>query len=1194
MSWRRILLLCLSFAIALCAATWALLQRSDAATTVVRRLLREHLLPPARVDGTELDLGLGRLVLRGLRVDDPLRPGTPLLRAEELRLDFTVDPFGELVALLRVEVDGARFDLGPTVPQLGQLLRHATGRGGEPAALPAVVLRRTDVRWTPRAGAEPVALDGLQADLLPLRGRPGVHALTAAVRAVDLGTTVQVAGELEPAGPAGPSGHATATLRGARIDSALLLRLQRLSGLDLQGVDASAEVEELVVRGAAGPGSGFGEAGRGFEFAARLRAVRAASDRLPSQIRGADVHLSGSSRRGGECSARLVQSTEGGDLDLTATLHGIAADPSWSLRARGANVAIDAEAVAAMRRFPLGTALMDALQPTTGRGDIDLFLQESPAGGDVAELDLALRGVAMAFHGFGEAHDRIGFPLPLVAAQGRVRLCDDVLELDGLQATIAEVAGGGSVALDGTVDTRQRGGEDATLDIRATGVQFGPALREAVGTLLRDGGALYDRLAPAGRANVEVHVRPRREFPGGWSLVVRPDAATVCWGGFPYRLEQVSGTVQAHDNGVDFDLSGRHGEGSLALRGHIPLAEGAPEASEAFAATVGLRGLRIDDELRAAVAVPAPSIDAPWRHGRPDGRLHGTVKVWRPTPRDELHVDVQLELDGASVELPCAPWRATGLSGTLLVQGRGAATRVDFDALRGRLEHGAGTAAELAVLGTWHGDPDPRDELAFVVRGLQLDAQLGTTLEQLGALGPGTWDTLRPSGQVDLVLRHARGAAGGRTQLAVQLVDVASAAPMLPREARRMTGELQVADGEILFTDLRAELGDARVHCRAGRVGPCRPPDGRTEIAFTVSATGFPVDGGLANLFAGPLQRAVAERQLQGRADVEELQLRFLLPPAGSDQPSVTEIGGQLRLYDVAMALGAGPHGVRLDGIGGIVTLDPSQVSGAGGQLTGVLRRGALRVFGQSFDGIETRFCADAERVQLDAFAGRLHGGSVRAGPGPEPPLHYTLPQQARPDGTLAANLSFDKVDVVGFLRECGMTKPPYSGVASGRLAIERLDDGDVVGARGAGRLAIERGDLGVVPLFTAIYSQLPAPERPRFDSLDLEFHLADRRVEFGKLSLGSNLLAANGKGSLDLDGYLDVELKLDNLLGPSADPVLMPFVDFLTQNIVRFHLFGHLRDLRAEKRWVTEGSPGRRRVSPMPPYTERPELPDK
>ena len=175
------------------------------------------------------------------------------------------------------------------------------------------------------------------------------------------------------------------------------------------------------------------------------------------------------------------------------------------------------------------------------------------------------------------------------------------------------------------------------------------------------------------------------------------------------------------------------------------------------------------------------------------------------------------------------------------------------------------------------------------------------------------------------------------------------------------------------------------------------------------------------------------------------------------------------------------------------------------------------------------------------------------------------------------------------FLKECGWANPPYSGLASGNVTVDHLDGNNIVDAQGTGNLTVDRGDLGVVPLFTAIYSQLPAPERPRFDRLGARFRLLDRRFHIDELALRSNLLAANGKGFLDLDGYLDVELKLDNLLGPSADPLLMPFVDWMTKNIVRFHLFGHLRDLHAEKRWVTQRSPSRPPVVPMPPILPRP-----
>ena len=486
-----------------------------------------------------------------------------------------------------------------------------------------------------------------------------------------------------------------------------------------------------------------------------------------------------------------------------------------------------------------------------------------------------------------------------------------------------------------------------------------------------------------------------------------------------------------------------------------------------------------------------------------------------------------------------------------------------------------------------------KSDLTFVVRDLPLDGQLGATLEALGAIGPGTWSALAPSGRTDLVCRHRHPAVDGNgLELVVQLLDVGSDASILPRPARRMTGELTVRGGLLRFADLRADLGDVEVRVTDGSVTTLPAPDARTELAFTVSADNFPVDDGLAKLFGEPLQTAIRERRLSGQADVDSLRLRFLLPPAGNELPFETTIGGQLRLQDVGVTLGTGREALRVDGLRGYVRLDESTVSAAGGGLRGALQGCSLQFLRHRLDNVQAGFSADAKELLLHSLRADLDGGLLQNTADNSLAFAYRLPGDEVPTGRLRANLAFERVDVFSFLTASGWTSPPYSGSASGTLVLERLDGDDLVGAAGRGDLTIERGDLGVVPLFTAIYAQLPAPERPRFHKLQSRFRLADRRVFLDDLGLWSNLLAAQGKGTLDLDGYLDVELKLDNLLGPSADPLLMPLVTLFTQNIVRFHLAGPLRDLRAEKRWVTEGTPRRREALPMPPFRPRPTLP--
>ena len=125
MSWRRILLFSLVFVIALGVSTWGFLQHSDAATQILRRELQWLLASPASLETTSIDLAAGRLSARGLRLDDPTRPGQALLTVEQLHVDVATNPFGPFVALHKVALEGVDVDLGPTLPSLEMLLSEA-------------------------------------------------------------------------------------------------------------------------------------------------------------------------------------------------------------------------------------------------------------------------------------------------------------------------------------------------------------------------------------------------------------------------------------------------------------------------------------------------------------------------------------------------------------------------------------------------------------------------------------------------------------------------------------------------------------------------------------------------------------------------------------------------------------------------------------------------------------------------------------------------------------------------------------------------------------------------------------------------------------------------------------------------------------------------------------------------------------
>ncbi|MCC7396697.1 MAG: hypothetical protein IT455_06480 [Planctomycetes bacterium] len=1190
MSWRRIVAWSLAFLATMVAGTWFFVQGSDAATHLVRKQLAALFLAPASIERANVELAAGRLIVDGLELTDP---GTarPLLRIESLHLDVAADPLGDLVAVHEVVADGVSLVFGPTLPDLGRIVRGGGGGGGAARGqLPSLTLHRGGVRFLLAGDEPPLRLDDLELSLRPIADRDAHYFVAGSARFAEAGATLQLRGELDLATFAARLELTTADVR---CDAANLARVRRLFGLadDAFVFDATLRTAQVRLDVAPRP-AGAAAPPPTVNAEATFERVRAGIPAVPGIVRTATLTVQATSADGGRATAVLQQQDDRGELTVTTTATQLSGDLQLDARVSGRRLRIDDDVTRALGTFAVGRDVVAALQPTAGLADLELFLRNPQRRGGDTQLDLELRDAAVSFHGFGQNPQRATFPLPMQDARGHIRLRDDLLLLENVEATIPADCGGGRLRLAGRVDTTRAGGDDVSLDIDADDVTFHPALRAALTALLRDDGALYDRLAPHGRTAVGVRVRPRSELRGGWSVSIRPAAASMQWAGFPYRLEQLTGAVTARDAGVDFDLSGQHGSAQLSMQGHIPLSSQQGADDPGFQALVQLRDVAVDDDLRRAVAVLAPEVDEQWRRSEPQGTFHGQVKVWRPTPAAPLQHDAEFDLEGITLRLPVAPWRALDLRGRLLVQGRAGATRLDFDALRGGLDHGGGNAAPLAMLGHLTSGAAAGNDLAFVVRDLALDDQLGATLHQLDALSLDAWHSLAPSGHVDLVCRHRRDAGNDDLTLVVQLTDAGSAAKILPHAAEHITGELRIADGELTFHDLRAQMGGALVQCWDGRVSTRPAPDRRTEIGFAVRATGLPVDDGLANLFSGPLHQAVLDRHLRGRADVDGLRLAFLLPAGDNPLPFETTIGGQLRLYDVDMSLGQGVDGIRVEGISGTATLAESTVTDRGGGLHGTLHGGSLRIFGQPFEAIETAFRADAEQISLRSLTGRFHGGNVRGRQVDQPALTYLLPAPTTPDGRLAGSLDFERVDVFSFLSACGWVNAPYSGTAKGQIELHQLDGNRVVDAEGDGKLTIERADLGVVPLFTQLYAQLPVPDRPRFNHLETRWQMRAGSVRFDQLDVRSDILGANGKGTLDLDGYVDIEMTLNNLLGNSADPIFMPLIEELAKNIVRVHLFGFLRDLRAENRWVTERSPGRRPVTPMPPEAPKPTAP--
>lgn len=1201
MSWRRILILTAGFLLLLLAGTGFALQRAGAATTLVRRALAQLLDTDFELGGADLGIATGTLTLRDLRIWPSPLPGAaarampPLLHAERVEIGIDTNPLGDLLAVHSVGIDGLEIQLALVdgrLPDFGRLLRLPAREGpSEAPRLPPITLRQGRLQVAPEPGGPALELHAITLQALPLRDGAGTKTanrieLAGQATMPELSRPLELVGSVDLT--AGSARLAT-NLVEQHIDRDLLQRFAAWLPNPLPAGDLGADLRRLSLQLIVDPAT---EPGARIELDAELDAIDCSIAGLPYPLRGGRLHARASSADDGRVQALFAMDGPRGAIEVTARATGLLHTPAIEVRGHAKGLRIDTDALRALQGFAAGRNIVRALAPTEGTADLELFLRDPGRDSEIVDLDLHLRDVALAYHGFGAEEQRVGFPLPVHGASGHVHLRGPVLSIEDVQAHLPADAGGGEVTLDGRVEFGAGAERDrVSIDLRAPRVSFSPPLRRAFGRLLGDDGALYDEFDPAGSAAVTLRVRPTDGSGSDWQVRVQPLDMELSWRRFPYRLAPVTGEVVAQDGCVELQLEGRHGATRMSARGRLLAPPDAPGAITSGRIELRLHAndIAFDADLRRATTTLAPGIDNVWNELMATGSTDADARVWREHGDEELAYDVRLAVKQGNATPDFLPLPTTSVHGDVFVFGRGSSQRIEIDALRGQVRGDDGSIAELAVVGTVSTAPHHREDIIAVVRDLRLDESLGRALQRNEALTEATWQALQPSGKVDAVCRHQRtDKASPRLHLIVHLRGVTSNASMLPRPATDVSGELEIDGGEVRFANLHALIGGVPVHCLHGHVKP-DPGRRQTEIAFVVSAQRFPVDDQLANLFQGPLRQAVLDRQMRGFANIDELSLRFLVPDADGDPASFTTVvQGRVEALGIELLIGT-----RLEGVRGIVRIDESEVTGIGGSLRGTIGNGAVRFLQHAFEELHAKFTASAEQVSFRDVGCTLHGGAVRAATADREALVYHLPTRMAPDGRVNADLVVQGLRLQQLLQRSGLPNTPYHGTVDGRLTVHDLRGADLVDLDAEGRLSIADAYLGDVPIFTAIYALLPEQDRPRFNNLEASFRVKNRELQLRNLQLRSPLLAVNGKGSMTMEGYLDIVLVLDRLFGGSADLLLLPpVVQLITSNLVRFHLFGHLRDLQAEQRWFAQSDPRRRPLLPLPRHAERPQRP--
>ena len=1179
MTRKRTTLLLVGTILLVVGATLFVLRESGAARILIEQALQRIVRCEFRLAGADLDLERGTVRLLDLLVRDP-RTQRSLLAVRDLSLDVDTNPLGEIGAIHQVRITGMQLaiHLAPGQrPRLDELLRldrllpadsARSGRG-----LPGLLVTDSRIRIHLTPDGDPLEFTDVQLELLPTEVN-GTHRILSGSMRTSFGCKIAVRGSGDLAkrefrllaeAEDLPVTHALA--RAIHPQVAEYLRLADVAG---RITKLSCWAEYPVPPGE--DDSGFGIA---LGASCTLDRIRCEAPDLPYPFRDAKAKVTASLAQQGQARFTLEETGARGIVsaggDFSHLLTGL---PLADVRLSCKDIVVDATLAKVVQSQEPGRDVWQAFAPHGGKADaeIRLWIDEPGENPDFA-MDLHLRGVAARFEGFEPRAGarKVRFPWPLANLHGEVQVRPGTLiSIHDLHAEAEQ----SQLVVNGRITTR-RGGETGTwIDVDAKNLPFSPDLRAALSELEPEIALHWDEYTPVGRADANIRVRSTPEAAEPEVLVqIAPREASASFAGFPLRIDAITGKVAISSReGVTLDLTGRHGAATIEVDGRF---HDRPDAPDPLRSELFLRGknLEFTPPLHAALRVLDPDLDAVWQRFAPRGHCDCEVVLWRPRGQELFTYDTRIDLRRATAVVQPLALPLDELTGPVILHGTGKQTQIEIDLVRGRVVSGPAAApARLLVHGSGTTDGTSISlDVTSIVRGLPLVRPLAEALDRSNTFSLATWDLLRPEGTVDVVHRLSQesGEPEPRQHLRLRLENVTSRAAVLPYPATQLAGEVVAVDNEARFARLSANIGSAQVLVTDGLV---RQRQDGNLVEVKVTADAFPVDRNLANLFTGPLREAYLDRGMRGTLHVHELVLALFFP-AGRDDFE-TRFSGRFEAVDVQMSLGADVQRLH-----GLCSVDHAEIGATSGLVTGTLHDLRFEVFDHPIVDLTAGFRADTEAVAFHALRLRLHRGILESARADVPALRY----EYAPSEKAEVHARLTGMSLAEFLSAGGQMSS-YRGTVGGTIDIDEVRGADFVNMRGRTNLVITDGRLGDVPLFQAIYRQLPEDRRPKFEGVEVSLEAADQRIRIDRLLLSSPLLAVEGQGTATMDGYLDLALEFPNLFGSASKTLVVPeILRRLTNAVVSTQIYGYLRDPRSRQVFWLSGSPESRPLEPIP-----------
>jgi hypothetical protein len=562
--------------------------------------------------------------------------------------------------------------------------------------------------------------------------------------------------------------------------------------------------------------------------------------------------------------------------------------------------------------------------------------------------------------------------LQVEGVRGTLIFDEQGVTIRSLQGVLPRM-GGAKLSIEGRYDGYS---PESPFDVRLAATEMeipAPSESENEPAWMRSVWAEYQ---PKGRMNISARVR--RGLDGGVDVAgeAQPAGMTLFYKYFPYRMEDVRGTIAFTSRKVEIrGLTARHGGGRIRLAGGVD-----PSDRHRYDIAVQADGVELDSQMRTAVQAVVPGI---WDVFGPGGSVSTNLRI-RSDGRDDYdHFTLNLQMGGKmSIRYRDFPYPVENLLGEAIITN---------DSVKVENVQGSHGPAQFVIHGTMGIAESPWNlDLTIDARQVPLDDTLVNASPEVARK---ILAGLHAAGTAQSARARVRQSDSSSLSLDIdaRLQDAKVRFDSFPYEVTGIAGPLRISPQKVVLDNLVGRHGEAEIAFRGAVLLGGRD----LGVDLNVDARNVKLDEAVRDALPAEPRRFWNDFSPSGTADMNFTYRRNLPDCPDSDYRFVlTGRGMQVRYTDF-------PYTFR--GVTGSVAATPGKiefldVTAAEGPMKTVLRGTAVD------DGkrVHAELAVSAKNVPIEPEF-------LAAMPGELAPLA----KRVRPGGLFSAELSrvrFDRV----------------------------------------------------------------------------------------------------------------------------------------------------------------------------------------